>query len=514
MISTRSEVFILLISHTRRSAAAFCLALILLFTALASSRAAAAPAWPSNLLIQADGGILIDADSSCVIYGKNIHQRYYPASITKILTALIVIERCDLDETLTFSYGAVHNVESGSSSAGYDTGDQITVRQALYAMLLKSANEVANALAEHCAGSIEAFAGLMNEKAAALGCTDSHFVNPSGLNDENHYTTPYDFALIAQAAFENPTFVEFDSTTYYELPPNATNPESFMVYCGHKMLKKNSGQYYSGIIGGKTGYTLLAGNTLVTCAERDGLKLITVVLNGHQTHYSDTKTLLDFGFENFKNVNIQANDSRYSAAETDINLTGEHTPLLTLDDMRSVTLPKTAQFSDTRSELKYKPSDSAPPGAVAELSYYYEDRFIGNSWLCSAETAGAEIKSDDNSAHADSASLLHRLSTSVSALQAKTPLRRASFAALIALMAALLVLLILIIFLVQNFLRSARRSKTVELSRAVPRSRNTDPLLQQEKGTSDPPLSINRYPQSLRPRSRRRRPRRNWFRKG
>jgi D-alanyl-D-alanine carboxypeptidase len=276
-------------------------------------------------------------------------------------------------------------VERGSTSAGYDTGDQITVREALYAMLLKSANEVANALAEHCAGSIEAFAELMNEKAAELGCTDSHFANPSGLNDPNHYTTAYDFALISKAAFENPLFVEFDSTTYHEMAPNATNKEPFTVYCGHKMMKKNSGLYYPGIIGGKTGYTTLAGNTLVTCVERDGLKLITVVLNGHQTHYTDTQALLDFGFANFKNVNISDYETTYTSPESDIDLTGNHSALLQLDTGRSVTLPRNAEFSDASTELSYELSDKDPGNAAARLTYLYDGRVIGTTWLLASQ---------------------------------------------------------------------------------------------------------------------------------
>ncbi len=357
------------------------LILSLLFTSLFSVTSLAAPSWPSDVSIQAEGGILIDADSGCVIYGKNIHETFYPASITKILTALLVIENCSLDDTVTFSYNAVHNVEPGSTSAGYNTGDQISVRQALYVMLLKSANEVANALAEHCAGSIEKFADMMNEKAASLGCTDSHFANPSGLNDENHYTTPYDFALIARAAFENPVFVEIDSTTYFELPPNGTNDESFTVYCGHKMLKKSSGLYYPGIIGGKTGYTTSAGNTLVTCAERDGLKLITVILNGHQTHYDDTKALLDFGFENFRSLSLSESGSGFSDPESDFDLTGSRAPLLSLEEGRTVTLPAGASLGDAETEISYDLPDSAPDGAAALVTYTYEDRVIGTAYL-------------------------------------------------------------------------------------------------------------------------------------
>ena len=200
----------------------------------------------------------MDAGSGAVLYGKNIHTAYFPASITKILTALIVIENCDMDDIVTFSRNAVHNVEPGSTSAGMDVGDQLTVRDCLYALVLRSANEVANALAEHTAGSIEAFADMMNERAASLGCTDSHFCNPSGLNNPDHYTSAYDMALIAQAAFQNEAFVTIDSTLYYDLPPTKRNPDGFRIYPGHRMMKKNAPQYYPGIIGGKTGYTSLA----------------------------------------------------------------------------------------------------------------------------------------------------------------------------------------------------------------------------------------------------------------
>lgn len=190
---------------------AFFLSLVLLCSSFCSTAFAAAE-WPDNISISAEGGIVMDAGSGAVLYGKNIHTAYFPASITKILTALIVIENCDMDDIVTFSRNAVHNVEPGSTSAGMDVGDQLTVRDCLYALVLRSANEVANALAEHTAGSIEAFADMMNERAASLGCTDSHFCNPSGLNNPDHYTSAYDMALIAQAAFQNEAFVTIDST--------------------------------------------------------------------------------------------------------------------------------------------------------------------------------------------------------------------------------------------------------------------------------------------------------------
>lgn len=361
----------------------FLLSLALLL-GLFPQAAYAAPAWPDNIAISAEGGIVMDADTGAVLYGKNIHEHYFPASITKILTALIIIENCNMDDVITFSHNAVYNVESGSSNAGLDEGDQLTVRDALYAMMLRSANEAANGLAEHCAGSVEQFAAMMNAKAVSLGCTESNFTNPSGLNDPNHYTTAYDMALIAMAAFSNETFVQIDSTLYYDLPVTKRNPDGLRIYPGHKMLKKNLSQYYPGIIGGKTGYTSLAGNTLVTCAERDGMKLVSVILNGHQTHYTDTKALLDFGFQNFKSLKVADYDRKYSSIENDMTIAGLPTTdlsILSVQKDRSITLPKNAEFSDADTSISYDLSSNAPEGAVACITYAYNDRQIGSSYL-------------------------------------------------------------------------------------------------------------------------------------
>ena len=379
-----------LLKTTRFFIFALCLAIL---TPSMPQQTFAAPAWPSGIAIEAEGGIVMDADSGAVLYGKNMNQSYFPASITKSLTALIVIENCDLDDVVTYSHNAVYNVEAGSSSAGIDEGDQLTVRDSLYAMLLKSANEAANGLAEHTAGSIEEFAEMMNEKAASLGCTDSHFVNPSGLNDPEHYTSAYDMALISQAAFRNETFTEIDSKLYYDIPPTKLNPEGIRVYPGHKMLKKNTSQYYPGIIGGKTGYTSLAGNTLVTCAERDGMKLIAVVLNGHQTHYTDTKALLDFGFANFKSLPAADYDPTYTNIENDMMIAGLPTTnlsVLTLEQDRHITLPINAEIADASSSISYELPEYAPELAVAQITYDYNGRDIGSMYLTRNVNVNAE----------------------------------------------------------------------------------------------------------------------------
>ena len=245
--------------------------------------------------IASQGAVLLNAADGSVLFSQNGETQYYPASITKLMTALLVAENCNLDDTVTFSSTATTNLESGAVSIGMTEGDTLSVRQCLYALLLKSANEVGNALAEHVAGSNAAFAEKMNAKAASLGCTNTHFANPHGLNDPNHYTTPHDMALIARAAFQNATVCKVASTLSYQIPATQ-KAAARTISLGHKMLYPNDSRYYQGVIGGKTGYTSLAGNTLVTCAERDGVRLIAVIMKSKSTQYTDTSALLDYGF--------------------------------------------------------------------------------------------------------------------------------------------------------------------------------------------------------------------------
>lgn len=246
--------------------------------------------------VACEGAVLMNAATGEVLFGKNENQQFYPASITKVMTALLVLEHCNLDEVVTFSASATTNLESGAVALGVTEGDKLTVEQCLYGLLLKSANEIGNGLAEHVAGSVSAFADMMNEKARALGCKNTNFVNPHGLNNESHKTTAYDMALIMRAALQNETFRKIDSTTSYRFPA-IKNAEERTITMGHKMLYPSDARYYEGIIGGKTGYTSKAGNTLVTGAERNGVRLIAVVLKSKGTHYTDTKAMLDYGFK-------------------------------------------------------------------------------------------------------------------------------------------------------------------------------------------------------------------------
>lgn len=252
--------------------------------------------------VQAEGAVLLDASTGKILFGKNENTRYYPASITKLMTALLVLENCSLDDMVTFSKTATTNLEAGSVSLNLTEGDKLTVRDSLYALMLKSANEVANGLAEKVSGSISGFAGKMNDRARALGCTNTNFVNPHGLNNVNHYTTPYDMALIAREAFKNETLCKISSTLKYTIPATKKVSTERTITMGHKMLYPTDSRYYPGIVAGKTGYTSLAGNTLVTCAEKNGVRLIAVVMKAKSTHYTDTKAMLDYGFEHYQTL--------------------------------------------------------------------------------------------------------------------------------------------------------------------------------------------------------------------
>ena len=361
----------------------FLIGTLLLSLLAAPMQALASTEWPSDISIDSDAGIVMDANTGVVLYGKNIH--YSPASITKVLTSLIVLEHCSLDETVTFSENAVYNVESNSSSAGYDTGDTASVKDCLYALLLKSANEAANALAEHVAGSADAFAVLMNEKAAELGCQDSHFANPSGLNNEEHYVSAYDMALITRAAFENPTFAKIVETTYYKLPPNQKNPEGQGISPGNKLVKKNWPQYYRpDVLGGKTGYTSIALNTLVNGARQGDTTLITVILHSNNTQYEDTSRLLDFGFNNFQSVKIADYDQTFSNIGKDLKIADVSTAggeSLSIDPDSRVVLPKTADFSETTTSFDYEIPAGAPDGTIACVTYSLGDHKVGQAYL-------------------------------------------------------------------------------------------------------------------------------------
>ncbi len=339
--------------------------------------------WPVGPTISADSAILIDANTGAILYAKDIHAKQYPASTTKILTSLIAAERCSMDEIVEFSYHAVHSNPSGGSHIAIDAGEKLTMEQALNAILIASANEVSFAVAEHIAGTgaWEDFIPLMNERAKELGCLNSNFVNPNGLPDENHYTTAYDLAMIGRAFFSNELLCEYASTKVLHIPPSEDQPDDIYAASTNELLpgKKYPYEY---LVASKTGYTDAAKSCLVSCAEKDGVKLICVVLHDYAPRqYTDTIALFDYGFANFETINVSSVETKYNVDSSgffysDIEIFGSSRPFLSLNTEDCITLPKTVDFSETQSTISY---NATAENAIATITYTYQGHYIGEA---------------------------------------------------------------------------------------------------------------------------------------
>ena len=241
----------------------------------------------------AEAAVLYDATTNQILFDKNGSKALAPASTTKLMTALLAVEKLSLTDTFTFSSSAVNNLESGAVTAGMKAGDSMTVKDALNAVLIRSACEVANGLAEKISGSQSDFAALMNKRAEELGCKGTHFANASGLNSDEHYTTAEDMARITAAALSNETIRSILQTNKYVLPATASRG-SLTIENRNKMISTGS-ESYAGYLGGKTGYTSKAGNCLAGAAEYNGHVLVAVVLKAATSQYSDSKALFDYG---------------------------------------------------------------------------------------------------------------------------------------------------------------------------------------------------------------------------
>lgn len=255
-----------------------------------------------------EAAILIDNKTNKILYDKNANERMFPASTTKILTAILVLENCELNETVTASYDAVMSIPNGYVSANIDGEEQLTVEQLLQLLLVHSANDAANVLAEYVGGSIESFVSMMNTKVNELGLTNTHFTNAYGLQDENHYTTAHDLSVIMQYCLKNEDFRRIAGSASCSIPAtNKFGPRSYTST--NQLLVPGNPYYYSYVTVGKTGFTTEAGECLVSCAYKNDLELICVVLggsvvNGVPTRFSESKTLYEYGFNQFSLKNV------------------------------------------------------------------------------------------------------------------------------------------------------------------------------------------------------------------
>ena len=375
----------------RRLAAAFfaCLLLLCLPVSAAASDPLTnyLPEWPFMEDIHEDSAVLMDAENGAILYSLNRDTTRYPASVTKIMTCLLVLENTDMDEKVTMTQTGMKEAYAGSSNSQPVEGEVFTVEQCLYMLMLKSANDIAAQLAEFTCGSVEEFADLMNERAAEIGCTGTHFNNPHGLPDEAHYTTAEDMARIMREALRNETFRKIISTTSVTIPPTNLTPTE-RYYENHcRLIMPEDEVYYEYCIGGKTGYTDAAQRTLVTAAEKDGRTLICVTMHGPDgSDFTDHKALMEYGFNNFSLRRIFTDEN------------GVHTE-------GTVTLPTvlpTSSVKETETEL---------PNGTIDVRYTYEELPVGNavrtvekteeSTSSSAKGSGKDKTSADSSGTAE-----------------------------------------------------------------------------------------------------------------
>lgn len=338
--------------------------------------------WPQAVGTYGDAAIVMDAESGAVLYAKNIKKQEYPASITKLLTALLAYEYDVMDMDVEITREAQECLGQGYASIGLKEGNVISMEQAMYAMLLASSNDVAYAIGETIAKSqgqdYDWFIQRMNQRCKELGGVNSSFINTNGVFDEEHYTCAFDMAVISRALFDYPQFFEICQTQQYVIPASATT-EEHVFQQKHDMLVLGDKNYDERVIGGKTGYTTEAQNTLVTMAESNGRKLICVALYTYPGYiYTDTEALLDYGFDNFTNVALSGQEEL--SVYTDFPTDGV------------VTLPNGITLED----MEFKTFINGTTGKTI-VNYLYEDMQLA-SYEVEAVSASTEDAKESESA--------------------------------------------------------------------------------------------------------------------
>ena len=337
--------------------------------------------WPEGPAIATPCAMVVEVNSGAILYEKNSHQVNYPASITKVLTTMLALEYCELDEEVTFSDDAINLNQGDTSHIARDYGEIMTMEQCLYGVMLESANECSYAVAEHVGqklgGDYQTFIDLMNQKAKELGCTETNFTNSNGLPDPNHTTSAHDMALIAAEAYRNETFRIIVGSRSYRIPPTNKHDEITPLNNHHAMISnyKTSKYLYDYCTGGKTGFTQAAGSTLVSFAEKDGLTLACVVMRTDSTNqYLDTKALFEYCFQNFQTVSISENENTAIAEDKYTGILGNHESFVDLNDEAYLVLPATASVDDVEMSLV---TENVPGNVIAQLKYTYGDHIVG-----------------------------------------------------------------------------------------------------------------------------------------
>lgn len=343
--------------------------------------------------ISAESAVVMDVQSGTILYEKNMDKKQYPASITKVMTALLAIENSTLSETVTYSREAVTNLESGASNMEIKPGEKISMKDSLYGILLWSANEACNGVSEHIAGSTKKFVKMMNQRAKQLGCTGTHFANTNGLWMKNHYTTAHDMALISREAYKNPIFAEITGTKRYNIGKTNKSKERYL-YNHHGMLYASAfSQYvYEYCVGGKTGYTIKCRYTLVTYAKKNGMTLVSVIMKAPNSpwtepnEYTDTTKILNYCFENYKRYGIEketieAVNEKHLFTPFSAYYNKETSPL-SIEEGAGVVLPKGVKLNQAQKSITFYDTPQAVNRSkkkIGKITYTYDGKEVGGS---------------------------------------------------------------------------------------------------------------------------------------
>ncbi len=353
--------------------------------------------WPVGPAVGCYSAILIDAETGTILYEKNSHEKMYPASTTKLMTCVLAMEKEDanLNDMVDFSWDAVMTIPRDSSNMGMDAGEKMTLEECLYGILVVSANETANAVAEYVAGDIPTFVEMMNNRALDLGCTDTHFVNPHGYYHEDHYTSAYDLAQIARVFFKSELLSKISRTPRYHWYATEYQPDDFILASTNYFFRGK--KECEGLVGSKTGFTDESRNTLVSCAERNGMKLICVIMREETPYqYDDTNLLFDYGFSNFEKVRVCDYETKYTVTDesffhSDSDVFGDSSPILSMDNASTIILPKTVSFEDLHSSIAMTEDSDK----IATVTYDYNGVYLGEAGIYYSKSNDTEFVFDE-----------------------------------------------------------------------------------------------------------------------
>ena len=354
-----------------------------------------------NLKTYCPSCILIEANTGKILYEKNSNDVRFPASTTKIMTAILTVENCNLDDVATVSHNAVYSIPYDYTHASLKEGEELTIEQLLYALMIPSANDAAIVLAEHISGSVEEFAKLMNKRAEELGCKNTHFVNPNGIHSKDHTSTSYDLALMGKFAMQNSIIRKIVSTTQFTLPATNKYSKTDRIFNNsNDLLNTYSRYYYEGTTGVKTGYTGEAGNCIIASAKKNDFEVILVVLGGESTNtglsqrYLDCKTLFDYAFNNYSLKTL--NEKNAVLKQITVRGATEETQNLNvlIKDKIEIFSENSADLSSLEPEITLDENLMAPisaNSAIGKITYNYDGQTYSSDLIAETQVLSSDF---------------------------------------------------------------------------------------------------------------------------